>query len=112
MNSLLPPLAALNNRGSTCSMCEVKGAQQLVMIPAKLTCPSGWTMQYNGWLMSFVSYQTSYDDFICVDQFVDGNGAGGGTRYSLNPVAALGVPWSNQAPKSYLRELQCVVCYK
>ena len=49
-----------------CAVCLVTTRQQVLMIPARYTCPSGWTREYNGYLMSErVSNHRS--TFICVD---------------------------------------------
>ena len=35
-----------------CAVCNVPTKSTVIMIPAKTTCPSGWTREYYGYLMS------------------------------------------------------------
>ena len=95
-----------------CAVCYVPTRNVLYMIPAKYTCPSGWTREYFGYLMS--ERNTHYrSQFSCVD-------------YSLKPV-----PGSSQDQNGFLfyavegvcgslpcppysrdKELSCAVCTK
>ena len=46
------PLSAFNNHNVPCAVCYVSTRGTVLMIPAKTTCPSSWTLEYNGYLMS------------------------------------------------------------
>ena len=50
-----------------CAICKVTPATTTMMVPAKLTCPQNWTLQYHGYLGA--SYYTSdhASEFICID---------------------------------------------
>ena len=40
---------AIDN-GVPCAICKVTSATTTMMVPAKLTCPLNWTLQYHGYL--------------------------------------------------------------
>ena len=42
-----------------CAVCFVATQASVLMIPAKTTCPTGWTMQYNGYLMTERTHDAS-----------------------------------------------------
>ena len=46
------PLSAFNNHNVPCAVCYVSTRGTVLMIPAKPTCPSSWTQEYNGYLMA------------------------------------------------------------
>ena len=97
-----------------CAVCDVSNKSRVLMIPAKLTCPSGWTREYYGYLMAedvFNAFGPSM--YTCVDsimEFVPGsqNHIAGGHFYHVeahcNGVAC--PPYNNY------KELTCVVCSK
>lgn len=41
------------------------------MIPARRECPEGWTLEYEGYLMSGNSEAMSRHTFECVDEYPD-----------------------------------------
>ena len=50
-----------------CAACMVTNARSTLMIPAKTSCPIGWTVQYQGVLTSGKQgYQAT--DYLCLDQ--------------------------------------------
>ena len=95
-----------------CAVCHVPTRNAVYMLPAKYSCPEGWTREYFGYLMS--AYHGHHrSDFSCVD-------------YSLTPVtgsqpdhngflfyAVRGACGSLPCP-SYIhdKELSCAVCTK
>ncbi|XP_078692964.1 uncharacterized protein LOC144922790 [Branchiostoma floridae x Branchiostoma belcheri] len=50
-----------------CSVCLVSSRSAHVMIPARLSCPRGWSKEYSGYLMSGGYNDASNKNFICVD---------------------------------------------
>ncbi|XP_062601856.1 uncharacterized protein LOC134263519 [Saccostrea cucullata] len=50
-----------------CALCRVQSAGSILMIPAKTTCPSGWIMEYNGYLITD-NFSNGYHatDFVCL----------------------------------------------
>ena len=95
-----------------CAVCYVPTRNALYMIPAKYTCPSGWTREYFGYLMS-ERHNHRRSQFSCVD-------------HSLTPVTGSihdhsgflfftveGVCGSLPCPPySRDKELSCAVCTK
>jgi len=82
------------------------------MIPAKDTCPTGWTTEYFGYLMSeYYRYQRS--QFSCVDNSFT---AVIGSRHNHNGLLfylVRGVCGSLPCPNyDSNKELSCVVCTK
>ena len=95
-----------------CAVCYVPTRNALYMIPAKYTCPSGWTREYFGYLMS-AYYSRHRSQFSCVDHSLtpvtgsshDHNG------FLFYPVE--GVCGSLPCPPySRDKELSCAVCTK
>jgi len=82
------------------------------MVPARYTCPLGWTPEYNGYLMA-EKYDHKHSQYVCVDKSmipVPGSGSNcDGTR--LYPVegrcGTLPCP-----PYKHGKELTCAVCTK
>ena len=96
-----------------CAVCEAQGRSQLLMIPAKRTCPAGWTFEYEGVLASSHYNHQSASDFICVSsdpEATHGSQAnhGGGQLFVAEAVCgSLPCP-----PYVNGYELTCVVCTK
>ena len=50
-----------------CAVCRVIDASSAIMIPAKNSCPSGWTRQYGGILCAdYHGYSAS--EYVCIDE--------------------------------------------
>ncbi len=41
-----------SQHNAPCAICHVQVKFSVIVIPAKYTCPSGWTREYYGYLMS------------------------------------------------------------
>lgn len=101
-----------HNQDVPCSVCEVTGRGQKLMIPGKQSCPSGWTREYHGILMS---QRKTYGgaDYVCVDwamQTIHGGHANtdGGLLYVVEAICGtLPCP-----PYEDGYEMSCVVCTK
>ena len=96
-----------------CVVCYVKSRASLLMMPARNVCPSGWTKEYHGYLMTEYYAHKKQRDFICVDEdaeYVPGSGA--------NKNGALLYPVEGRCgalpclPYVDGRELTCAVCTK
>jgi hypothetical protein len=93
-----------------CAVCYIPTKHSVIMIPAKTSCPSGWTREYYGYLMSerVVNRRTMYE---CVDMAMES------VPGSQNQVYS-GHFWHVEAhcngvacpPYSAEKELGCVVC--
>ena len=95
-----------------CAVCYVTQRSTVYMIPAKYTCPSGWTTEYYGYLMSNF-YKDSTSEFTCVDvslKTVPGsshNHAGMLFLFVEGRCGSLPCP-----PYDDNNELSCAVCTK
>ena len=95
-----------------CAVCYVPTRNTVYMLPANYTCPSGWTREYFGYLMS-ERYTHARSTFSCVDRrltlvpgsFRDHNGF---LFYTVE-----GVCGSLPCPPCHRdKELSCAVCTK
>ena len=57
----------LQDHNVPCAVCLATTRVAVVMIPAKLTCPTGWTKEYNGYLMAERFTHESASTFECID---------------------------------------------
>lgn len=94
-----------------CAICKVKPATATMMVPAKLSCPQGWTLQYHGYL-SAAYYSEQPTDYICVDsdpEFFEGLRQVNSDGHLLYPVRSYcgALPCPNYKSGQYL---SCAVC--
>ena len=100
----------LNNHDVPCAVCYVSTRSAIITIPGSHICPSRWTQEYNGFLMS-ERYSHHRSTFECVD--VDAMKAlaghantNGALFYFVEPrCGSLPCPPYNQED-----ELTCAVC--
>ena len=96
-----------------CAVCFASTRYTVIKVPAKTTCPSGWTREYHGYLMSAntTSGRTLYE---CVDksmEFVAGTGlSGSGSGQFWHVEANCNGPTCS--PYDNEKELNCAVCTK
>ena len=58
----------LHQHNVPCAICYASNRVSLLMIPAKLTCPTNWTMEYQGYLMAAYHSHKQNSMFECVDK--------------------------------------------
>ena len=95
-----------------CAVCYVTQRSTVYMVPSKYTCPSGWTREYYGYLMSeYYTYHPS--QFTCVDiafKSVIGSAANhNGLLFYFVEGRCGSLPCPPYQDK---RELSCAVCTK
>ena len=96
-----------------CSMCLAATKAEVIMIPAKTSCPKSWIMEYSGYLVSEHYASNSNKMFECIDLNREKVPGTGGHQHSasFHPVRAqchgLSCP-----PFIAAKELACVVCTK
>ena len=95
-----------------CAVCHVSNCTAVYMVPAKYTCPSGWTIEFYGYLMA--EYHDDYRlQYICVDnafKLVPGSATINGgmlLHFVEGRCGSLPCP-----PYDKTRELSCAVCTK
>ncbi len=106
------PLGHLAHHNVPCAVCYVPTRAAMIMIPAKTQCPTSWTVEYAGYLMTeYHGHARSV--FSCVDKDAQSIPGGVGTEYgalfyhveaTCNGI--LCPPYDTE------RELTCAVCTK
>ena len=107
------PFHSVHQHNVPCAVCYTSTRETVVMIPARLTCPSSWTQEYQGYLMA--EYHNHYRTmFECVDQSpqsIPGSIANtdGALFYHIEVKCNHGIPCP---PYGTQKEVTCVVCTK
>ena len=107
--NLNQPFGGVNNQDVPCAVCHV-AQRSVLMIPGQITCPTGWTREYQGYLMTerYIYYRGTYE---CVDMSPEAIAGGkvsldGALFYHVEAkCGSLACP-----PYDNARELTCVVC--
>ena len=105
------PLANLANHNVPCAVCY-SGRSSMIMVPAKITCPSQWTREYNGYLMAGYYAHASAKNFVCMDKDPESvRGSAASTDGALFYHARLGNCYGlDCSPYNTHKDLACVVC--
>ena len=98
---------------AVCAVCFAKSRGSMLMMPARNDCPSGWTEEYHGYLMTEYYNHKKQRDYICVDEdaeYVPGTKTNKNSAL-LYPVEGV---CGSLPCKPYVngRELTCAVCTK
>ena len=107
------PLNSVYNHIVPCAVCYTSARETVVMIPARLSCPSSWTREYYGYLMAG-RYRYYRRMFECVDispQSIPGSIANtdGALFFHVEVKCSHGIPCP---PYDTQKEVMCVVCTK
>ena len=107
------PLANLANHNVPCAVCYAE-RNAMIMAPAKITCPSQWTREYNGYLMASYYGHASPKMFVCVDKdAAPVRGEAHNTDGALFYHARIGNCHGLDCPPyDTKKDLACVVCTK
>ena len=107
------PLSSFYDQNIPCAVCSTAVRAQVLMIPAKPQCPTSWTLEYSGYLMSncIVHHRTMFE---CVDgnpDTVPGQAASnaGAFLYHTEATCNDGLLCPPYDPE---KELTCAVCTK
>lgn len=103
----------LHDHHATCVVCFVKSRASMLMMPARNDCPSGWTEEYHGYLMTAYRSQKKQHNFICVDEDAESYSGSKAKKHGALMYPVEGVCNSLPCPP-YVdgRELTCAVCTK
>ena len=97
-----------------CAVCHVSNRTAVYMVPAKYTCPTGWTREYYGYLMSSRHHYSHYrTQFTCMDTTLKSVVGSSADQNSLGFYFVEGRCGSLPCPPyDNTRELSCAVCTK
>ena len=108
-------LASLHDHNVPCAACLATTRTGKIMVPGTTACPSGWTTEYTGWLMSGYYAHAGRTENVCVDkdaeplagQVPDTNGA-----LMYHSVVACGASYPGIPCPPYVnaKDLACAVC--
>ena len=110
--SSIPSLSSFNVHNVPCAVCYVATRSVSVMIPAKTQCPTHWTLEYIGYLMTGYRNDNSRTMYECVDKDPESVPGSAGTS---DPKSMMEVvePTCNGLlcpPYDAEKELTCAVC--
>ncbi len=58
------PIVGTHDHNVPCAVCLTTTRETVMMIPARTECPTSWTMEYKGYLMTAHHKRSTYE---CVD---------------------------------------------
>ena len=109
------PLSAIHDHNVPCAVCYASTRVAAMMIPAKTRCPSTWTLEYSGYLMSAARFWSDHRRtmYECVDKDPDSvpggaNSTDGALLYTVE-ASCNGMACPPYDPQ---KELTCAVCTK
>ncbi|XP_035686189.1 collagen alpha-4(IV) chain-like [Branchiostoma floridae] len=104
---------SLHDDDVPCAVCYVPTRGSKLMIPARNICPTGWTQEYDGYLMAGHYNHPAAKEYVCVDEQPEAVTGGHANQNGalFYPVEARcgPLPCPNYVEG---RELTCVVCTK
>eukprot|EP00058_Branchiostoma_floridae_P003568 XP_002589056.1 hypothetical protein BRAFLDRAFT_87529 [Branchiostoma floridae] len=104
---------SLHNNDVPCAVCYVPTRGSKLMIPARNTCPTGWTREYHGYLMAGYYNHPGATEYVCMDEEPDvipgGHADQNGALFYPVEARCGSLPCPNYVEG---RELTCVVCTK
>ena len=109
----LPSLSSVNYHNAPCALCYVPTRSVAVMIPAKTQCPTNWTLEYIGYLMSESYSYNGRAMYECVDSNPESVPELNGSRdpraffQLVEPYCSNGL---SCPPYDAEKELTCAVC--
>ena len=106
-------LSAVFQHNVPCAVCYASTRVAVIMIPAKTRCPSTWTLEYSGYLMSDYRGHGHSTMYECVDQNPDSvPGSAPNTDGALFYRVEANCNGMACPPYDPQKELTCAVCTK
>ena len=107
------PFGSVDAHNMPCAVCYASTRDTVLMIPAKLTCPTHWTTEYTGYLMAGHENSKGRTLFECIDQQPESDpglnehdGTNTALYYHVEAICnSLFCP-----PYNTQKEVTCVVC--
>jgi len=113
LHSAAPLTSSVSDENNVpCAVCFASSRAAVVMIPAKTTCPSNWTTEYIGYLMSTHHTGGHRSMYECVDKNAESLPNSGGNQNGAE-LWHVEVDCGYQIPcPPYVeeKELTCIVC--
>jgi len=107
------PLSAVLNYNVPCAVCYASTRGAVTMVPAKTLCPSTWTLEYSGYLMSNYKGYGHATMYECVDKNPDSvPGTAADTNGALFYHVEANCNGMACPPYDPQKELTCAVCTK
>ena len=108
------PLFTTDDHNVPCAVCYTSKRSSKLMIPAKLSCPTSWTEEYEGYLMTAKYNNARNAVYECVDknaETVPGSSANinGAGFFHVVATCGTGLPCT---PYVTTKTITCVVCTK
>ena len=107
------PIQGTHNHNVPCAVCAVSTREMVLMISAKTSCPTSWTREYYGYLMSAAHGHPGRSMYTCVDrgqESLPGSHANAdGALFYHVEASCTGMACPPYDPQ---KELTCVVCTK
>ena len=107
------PLSAVYNHNAPCAVCQATTRSSQIMIPGTYQCPTGWSREYYGYIMSEASNfgNRPTKTYICVDKNPESiPGSGPNTDPAVIYHVEAGCTGLPCPPYNPQKELTCVVC--
>ena len=109
-NNLCLPLSqhtpTLYHSEVPCSVCLALQHSTVLTIPAKVTCPTGWSTEYVGRLMT----GSSNGQFYCIDGMYNSTMKPSGDERAKAVFTQVNVDCNGSLPEDCNSSLKCVVC--
>ena len=95
-------------------MCYASTRETVLMVPARTSCPTSWTGEYSGYIMSARVSDTGRSSYICVDQAYEPAHGSQGQTSGTGHLDHVEVNCNTMPCPPYVnyKELTCVVCTK
>ena len=108
------PQHSLYNQNVPCAVCYASTRAAMIMVPAKTQCPSSWTREYYGYLMTEREHTSHYrSSFDCVDVNPDVvPGGAANTNGALFQYVVASCNGLQCPPYQANRVVSCAVCTK
>ena len=103
-------LNRFDDHNAPCAVCHSSSRGSMLIIPARLSCPNAWTLEYSGYLTSGHKghYRTST---VCMDKDIEAIAGSAkninGARFYTMEANCNGIQCPPYVPE---KELTCAVC--
>ena len=103
----------LTSRGAPCALCYVENRSTVVMMPARTQCPTGWTAEYGGYIVSQAHESRKRGGYYCWDGAPE-IASGSGVNKDQSVIYPVEVECGSLPCSVFTngRELTCKVCSK